>query len=128
MGFCVQITLPNWPGRLPLSLTQLVISPLDVCEEAIVDEASHLASRAESCTTFSRMHLPPLRSLRHLALHGLVEVGQHHLRSVCTAAAALPQLISLHLVRSVPCCQCTASARGLSVPYGALSWHCCPCC
>lgn len=92
-----QVTLPDWPGRLPLSLLQLVISPLEDWEDDIA--AARFARRLESCGVFLRVHVPPLHSLQHLALHGLDEIGRQHLATVCTAAAALPHLISLHLVR-----------------------------
>ena len=50
--------------------------------------------------TFSSMYLPQLRSLRHLAFHGLEEIGDTALLELCTTiAGAVPQLISLHLVR-----------------------------
>ena len=57
------------------------------------------AGRAEGCTTFFKLHLPQLRSLRHLAFHGLKEIGEHHLQRLCIVARTLPQLVSLHLVR-----------------------------
>ena len=86
-----QVSLPDWPGRLPLGLTQLVVSPLGFWGSEY---------RLDNCTSFLRLHLPQLRSLRHLAFHGLQEIGEEVLPEVCTiAAAALPQLVSLHLVR-----------------------------
>lgn len=48
-------------------------------------------------------HLLPLRGLRHLSVHGLMNDSAACLmEEMCNAAGALPQLISLHLVR-MPC-------------------------
>lgn len=87
----LQVSLPDWPGRLPLGLTQLVVSPL----------APHGFNYPVGfCTTLLRVRLPKLRSLRHLAFHGLQEIGDSFLPELCTAiAGAMPQLVSLHLVR-----------------------------
>ena len=52
---------------------------------------------------FFHTHLPQLHSLRHLAFHNLSEIGDSFLQDVCAAARALPQLISLHLVRLALC-------------------------
>jgi hypothetical protein len=87
----LQVSLPDWPGRLPLGLTQLVVSPLG---------PQGFICPADFCTTVLHLHLPELRSLRHLAFHGLREIGDSFLPELCTAiAGAMPQLISLHLVR-----------------------------
>ena len=109
-GLTQQVVLPDWPGRLPNSLTQLVLAPL---HNWLEDKVDRVADRAEGCTSFFRLHLPQLRSLRHLAFHRLKEVGEHQLQRLCIVAGALPQLISLHLVRSlsltlVNCLQVTA--------------------
>lgn len=88
--------LPDWPGRLPQTLTQLVVAPLDNWRE---DEEDRAAGRAEGCTSFFQLYLPKLRSLRHLAFHRLYEIGELHLQRLCIVAGQLPQLISLHLVR-----------------------------
>lgn len=93
----LQATLPAWPGRLPTALMQLVLSPLR-------DESLDAATRAEGCSSFLRMHLPSLRGLRHLALHGLDETEKKFLREACTAAASLPHLVSLHVVRASILC------------------------
>lgn len=84
--------LPNWPGRLPRGLTQLVVSPLELNRVGAPD---HVASGA----LFLRLYVPPLLGLRHLAFHGMKEIGERYLREACTVARALPNLISLHLVR-----------------------------
>lgn len=87
----MQISLPEWPARLPLGLTQLVVSPLGFWDAEFRDT---------SCMTFVSMYLPQLRNLRHLAFHSLQEIGDTHLLELCNAiAGAVPQLISLHLVR-----------------------------
>lgn len=92
----VQASLPDWPGRLPLGLTRLVLAPVCVCEKEV-------DLRVKRCSVFLRVGLPMLRSLRHLAFHHLEEVGDQFLPEVCAIAGALPQLISLHMVRlSVP--------------------------
>jgi hypothetical protein len=89
---CLQVSLPEWPGRLPPRLTQLVLSPL-------TSSAAEAAARAGSCTTFFGLRLMALRRLRHLAFHGLHEIHGGALRDLGAAAAALRHLISLHLVR-----------------------------
>ena len=89
--FALQLSLPDWPGSLPSRLTQLALSPLGFWNSAF---------RYDNCTAFLHAHLPQLRNLRHLAFHSLREIGDAFLPNVCTAiATALPQLISLHLVR-----------------------------
>ena len=101
----LQMSLPVWPGRLPPGLTQLAVSPL---RESTWFWDSGL--RITGCSNFLRMHLPELRSLRHLALHSLQEIGNTFLPEVCTTVAgALPQLVSLHLVR-MPICGFTSPA------------------
>jgi hypothetical protein len=56
--------------------------------------------RTCGCLAFLRISLPLLHTLRHLALHELEEIGKLEvLTTLCTAAGALPQIISLHLVR-----------------------------
>jgi hypothetical protein len=47
------------------------------------------ATRAEGCSNFLGMHLPTLRGLRHLALHGLDESEKKFLQETCTVAASL---------------------------------------
>jgi hypothetical protein len=85
------MSLPDWPGNLPSRLTQLVLSPLGFWNSAF---------RYDNCTTFLHAHLPQLLNLCHLAFHGLREIGDTFLPHLCTAVAtALPQLVSLHLVR-----------------------------
>jgi hypothetical protein len=91
----LQVALPHWPGRLPPGLTQLAVSAPAL---NIYDRDSD--ARAESYFNFCQLHLPALRGLRHLAFDSLPEIGALHLHSICTSAGALPQLISLHLVRS----------------------------
>ena len=81
-----------WLGRLPLGVTKLVLSPLDchhlkdVCDDAMCG------------AYFIRMHLPSLRSLRHLTLHGQKGIADEVLQEVFVVAQALQQLVSLHLV------------------------------
>jgi hypothetical protein len=87
--------LPNLPGRLPVGLTHLVLSAPDHKEPG---------TRDEGCLSFLCVHLPLLRGLRHLAFHRLDEVGSGLLKDLCTAAKALPQLISLHLARTLLLC------------------------
>ena len=92
LSSCLQASLPEWPGRLPPRLTQLVLSPL-------TSSAAEAAARAGSCTTFFGLRLMALRRLRHLAFHGLHEIHGGALRDLGAAAASLRHLISLHLVR-----------------------------
>ena len=70
----LQLSLPEWPGRLPTGLTQLVLSPLD---------ATDAERRAGSCSNFIYAHLAPLQRLRHLAFHGLPEIGDRFLQLIC---------------------------------------------
>jgi hypothetical protein len=87
----LQISLFDWLGRLPTGLTQLVVSPLHYPGADF---------RGDNCTNLFSVHLPQLRSLCHLAFHGLHEIGDTFLPDVCAAVAkAMPQLVSLHLVR-----------------------------
>ena len=106
-------TLPDWPGRLPLGLTQLVLAPIHILN------TDH---RVNTCPAFLRTHLLPLQNLAHLAFHNLPEIGGKFLLEVCAVAGALPQLISLHLVciliAPISCTLCASSAgkqiRGMS--------------
>lgn len=83
----------EWPGRLPLGLTQLVLSHLQTYRK----EPSALS---DSNTGFLSEHLPQLRSLRHLALHG-PRMSKYLLYQVCAIAGLLPRLVSLQLVRTL---------------------------
>ena len=82
-------------GRLPAGLMQLVLSPYGQDMPSPAAEQPRLGE----AVNFFRFFLPPLNRLRHLAFHHLQEIGDSLLQNVCTAAKALPQLISLHLVR-----------------------------
>ena len=92
----MQVALPRYVGRLPASLTQLVVSSYDKASP----DNEMVAMCARDRTNFLELHLPALGGLRHLAIHHCQEVGQGPLlHAVCSAAKAMPQLISLHLVR-----------------------------
>jgi hypothetical protein len=94
----LQVALPDWLGRLPHSLTQLVLSPIRLrTEDGGAQQGA--GSRAGRCGIFLRSHLPALCALRHLAFHGLEDISKHFPQQVFTVAGALPHLISLHLVR-----------------------------
>lgn len=53
----------NWPGRLPATLTKLVIAPDDMWE------SERLTTAQGTCRGFLNTHLPALTQLRHLAIH-----------------------------------------------------------
>jgi hypothetical protein len=90
---CTQSTQRDWHVQLPTSLTHLVHASLPGCRTSGF-------GRDERCCFLLRKTLPPLRGLRHLALHGLPEIGSYgSLRGLCVAAKTLPQLMSLHVVR-----------------------------
>ena len=91
----MQVTLPRWLGRLPFAVTQLVLSPYN---QSMLEPAAQ-AARSEEAAAFFNTHLPSLSRLRHLAFHKEPDIGNSLLQHVCAAAQALPNLISLHLVR-----------------------------
>jgi hypothetical protein len=96
---CLQAVLPFWLGRMPPSLTQLVLKPLYLWHGIWEDEVEEVFSKGYKL--FLDIHLPALSSLRHLAFHGGDGVADQFLQRLCTAAGALPTLISLHLVREL---------------------------
>lgn len=84
----LQTSLLDWPGRLPSSLTKLVVELGD----GVMD-------KQQDCQTFMREHLPVLTSLRHLAFYEATCLDGN-LPILFDTAGALPQLRSLHMVRT----------------------------
>jgi hypothetical protein len=62
----LQGMLPDWPGRLPLGLTQLMLAPMNLFTEGSLDHAAYRY-------IFLSDYLLALRGLRHLAFHGVRE-------------------------------------------------------
>ena len=116
----MQVMLPHWSGRLLCGLTQLVLAPLGL--------DTWDPDYAVFGYPFLDEYLPPLRGLRHLAFHGMQDVGYQFMDRVCDAAKGLPQLISLHMVQPLIChFPALSCALGRAYPKGRFKARSSPC-